>query len=450
MKKFYIIIVSLLISISLTACNSSKDEHIIKAVETKDQQETVINITAFYSNSLVETAAKRFEELNPGIKIEINEYSDGGSSMKERNEQFEKYRYNMSTELMSGKGPDIIGVRGLPYKKYINMDMLVDMGKLMDEDKEFNKNEYYSNVFEALKYKDGLYTLPLEFYVNLIADNADLLSQNQQVKNIDDSSWEWKDFFNAVQTNKSHSDDTKEAEKYTLFLSDEDFFVMLFQENYKDFINEETKTASFTSQEFIDCLNYCKQLSDDKLLCKNENIDNVEDPLFFIYPANVVQYMANEVYGGYISDFYRVPSKNNLVSFGTNMMYGINNNSNNKAAAWKFMKFLFSYETQSSPELFSLPVNKRAFENKLEREFNNFMEDKEEFDKDKSSKIFRKCSDKVVAITEDINSIYSNIDPEIIKIVNDEIHMFFSEEKTAEETSQIIQNKVSTYLQEQY
>ena len=48
----------------------------------------------------------------------------------------------------------------------------------------------------------------------------------------------------------------------------------------------------------------------------------------------------------------------------------------------------------------------------------------------------------------DTNAVYGNIPTRITEIVEEEAMRYFSGEKQAEETMQIIQNRVQTYLEE--
>lgn len=451
MKKFCIFLLSFLMCANLIACGKSDST---KPVETSNGENQEINITTFFPDRYLEVAAKKFEDLNSNIKIVITTYyGDTEMTREEREESYEKYRYTINTELMSGKGPDILNVKGLRYQKYIDQDMFVNINKFMEADEEFNKDEYYTNIFETVSSSDGLYTLPLNYILSLLSDTKNLLAQenNQEgmsisKKRIDDHMWNWEDFFQTVQS--IIKDDPQKAKEHILDGNDVDLFGVMFEDAYHDIVDHNNKTADFTGDQFISMLKCCKQLSDDHLIYKSD--EQIGDGLFFTnYAAYSIESMANEIVGGYIGEFYRMPSDAQRISFKPGEMYAINNNSKNKDASWKFLKFLLSYEMQSTPELYTFPVNKKAFTEKVQRESKQFMEKHKDINEHDASNILQRCTHIIEEINKDVNYNTFNIDYEIVKIVDEEVQMFFSGQKSAEQIAQILQNKVSTYLKEQ-
>ncbi len=460
MKRFCILI-SIILCINLTACSNST----YNSRKTEASNNNILTIATFVNsnNVYLEKVAQRFQELNPDIKVEIKVYgkeivnevklADGGiyTTIEISNQEIEKYRSIINTELISGIAPDIIDIDELAYKKYIDSGMFVNMSKLMKEDTSFDINNYNTKIFEALKYKDGLYTIPLSYFIYLITGNYNL--------EIDDSYWNWQDFFSSAQEVLSNEEKNINAE-YILSVTDKKLFEKMFQSEYENFVNEEDNTANFTSKEFINTIKYCKYLADNNIIYKtSEDLYRCTHKFELSY-IDSVWLMAFEGTDSYAIDnatryYYKMPS--NTISsgaiFNSFNMYAINSNSSNEKLAWEFLKFLLNDEMQSLPELYNFPVNNISFNKKIEEDSNMYIDyvkcsNEIEIPLEKANEILKNYTEQIKEFTLNITT-WKNQNPEIYSIVDNCVDMYFSGEKTAEEIAQIIQDKVSIYLNEQ-
>lgn len=479
MKKLCIIVISLLLCLNLTACFDTQekitDKSSInittnsKSSQNNNQKSNVLTIACFLNNGFLQTASKRFQEINPDIKIEIKEYGhaienkvdlgNGGTltSVNVKPEEFQKYRYTINTELMSGKAPDIISIEELPYKEYIDSGMLANMSPLMEDDSDFNVKDYNTKIFDLLHYNDGLYVVPMSYSLNLITGNYNLESQHGINNKIDGSSWNWQDFFAAAQKALKNSGTSGKPE-YIFSVTQDTLFEEMFLSIYEDIVNEKEKTAGFISEDFIHTLEYCKSLSDNRLIYKNRKDLKRGKVIFDRYYVNSIYHMASEGSVSYVVDnttryFYKMPSNGSKsgVTFSAFDMYAVNNNSNNKDLAWKFIKFLLSDEMQSSPELVFLPVNNITFDKKIERESHQYISECEKFKEiplEKAHKLLDNYTQQLKKFKSNVES-YRYANPVILNIVKEHAEMFFSGQKSSKQVAEIIQNKVSTYLKEQ-
>lgn len=122
-----------------------------------------------------------------------------------------------------------------------------------------------------------------------------------------------------------------------------------------------------------------------------------------------------------------------------NYMYGICSQSNYKEECWKFIEYYISnrYE-QGLPMQFS--TRKDILEKQFEQEFE---EHKSEF------KGFQ--LEEVLADLEAICEQPGNTqrwDPVLAEIILEEVQPFFSGDRDAKKTAEIIQNRIQTYLNE--
>lgn len=427
MKKMCVIMLLVLIAGSQCGCSGCGQQ---SAPAGKNDE--TIHISTTSSFPFLEEAAHQFERRNPGVKVEIDAYLTP-ESVKSNNptEIMENYINNLNTELMSGKGADIIYVNALPYKKYISRHMFADLKQFMKSDPDFHEDEYYSNIWAAVEINNGLYTLPVEYGYELLGSKARI--------NADDSLWNWEEFFGAAQ-NKLNGEGG-----YILSLSDEDLFCKIFRQNYSHFINEGKKTANFNSDEFINLLKQCKSLADKNLLAESSGEIPEEagkQALFKYCDISTITSLTSSQ-----TNLYRLPSDDKGSYPFVATMLAINNASPNKAAAWEFLKFVISQEMQASLSI-GLPVNKSAFNEKCANESQQFCQDDSiKTPTNERIKLMQKYASFNESMVNDLK-ICLYTDDQIMKMVKTEAHSFFLGSTSARDAALIIQKKVSIYLEE--
>ena len=325
------VLIIIMIGASLTGCSS----HNQPVSKSKNSISGTIQISTLSSNQFLKEAVKKFESRHPNVKVEINAYlTPEMLKQNDSNKIVDNYISTLNTQLMSGKGADIIYVNALPYKKYAKRHMFADLNQLMKADPDYDAGKYYTNLFDAVEINHNLYTLPIEYLYDLL--------ESKNAIDLDDRSWNWQDFFKAAQTGM------KDQECYILPVSDEDLFNIIFRKNYGHFVNEEKSTASFDSKEFIALLRQCKDLADKNQIAESSAKSSPAEgkPALFRYHDGVSSISALAASQDHL---YRLPSDDKgRYCFGATM-YAINDASPNKTAAWEFLKFLISDDMQTSP-----------------------------------------------------------------------------------------------------
>ncbi|MFZ5965614.1 MAG: extracellular solute-binding protein [Bacillota bacterium] len=438
------------------------------------QNQKVITVSVPISNRALEIAAGKFQKEHPEYRIDIQTYPSS---------DYETYVKNLNTQILSGKGPDIISVAGLPYESYISKNILADLSDMMDGDKSFDMSKYYTNIFDALKYNGNLYVLPTDFTFNVLMANQKILDQ-KSIK-IDDSKWTWDDFKSIAEEVTQKDGDNGGGNRAALpSVSSMDLLNLFTGGSYSNYIDADGKNANFTSQGFVDLLNTVKAFGDDSLTDSSVKTDMVSileaagrEAIVF-YPYNITDY---NMYGFMKSAFkeqlslYNIPSAgdSNGGTFTSSSIYAINRNSKYKSESWEFLKTLLSDDIQSqnmqgmmmqsqSGGAASLPkalggfsVNKVAQQQKAQRAI--------DASRSGSMKMMMKSGNSDISLSSapmsqsDIDYInkfiselktYANADANISSIIQDESKAFFSGDKSAEETAKLIQDRVNTYLGE--
>jgi len=425
----------------------------------KVENKTTLVLATAQSNRFLETAVSMFNKKNPDILIKIQEYNNASQNP----EDFEKYIKSLSTEMMSGAGPDIIDVKNLPYKKYADKNSLVNLDELISKDKDFDINKYNTTLIDLLKYKKQTYTIPLCFGIQSLVSNKDEIGKIQA--DLDDTKWTWNDFIAIGEKAVKDLNGDGNIDQYAFVkMDDNDLFSYLFAGCYNQFVDMENKKANFDSQEFVNLLNMCKQFTDKKL--SNPQVvdlagypDASDRGQIVFLPQNIYNYMhysyVKTMFNGK-SKVLSLPSQNqNGGTYIPKLLISINSNSKHVNEAWEFLKFLLSNEVQSQRELGNtgFAISKEA----LKKRFEEDLKESEDIVgqnggsvviNDRQTDPFTK--EDVAAIEKLINDAQNcqNNDQQISNIITRELTPFFTGQKSAEEVSKIIQSKVETYLNE--
>ena len=420
-----------------------------------------LTIAVVSKDMYLDAAVKKFEEFHPGVSVEVKEYT---SSTSEKGEgvrgtepgDIEKYVTTMNTQLMSGQGSDIILLNNLPYQTYGDKNLLVDLSGLMQSDQSFDSGKYYQNIFQALEYKDKLYGLPVNISIDMIAADKTLLADSQAP--IDDSSWDWQDFVKTAEKVVKDKQNGGTQEMYALAGMDEkELIATLVKENYASLVDQEKKTANFTGRKFLDLLDLSKYLLDHKLVNTDIDQTNMMDMasrgnLVFNF-TSLGGFWDLQVAKAIFSEGVQLLKPPGNLFFSTDSMYGISSKSAHQELAWEFLKFMLSDEMMTQG---GMPVNKSVLP-QIAQNFSQAIQKNGGKMRIKDDGIPDQTITLQPPTQEDVDymenllsqaKVYIGTDQKILTIVQEETAAFFTGQKTAEATAQLIQDRVSTYLNE--
>lgn len=125
----------------------------LKTLSITDDQEvsSVENITVscLQSDELIRYAVKMFNDNNKEVRAVLKEYYDKFQT----DATLEDAMTRMNSDIMDGTCGDVIVFNGLDKvtwrSDYVESDAFVDLYSFMDEDRTFNKNAYFTNVWKA-------------------------------------------------------------------------------------------------------------------------------------------------------------------------------------------------------------------------------------------------------------------------------------------------------------
>jgi ABC-type glycerol-3-phosphate transport system substrate-binding protein len=281
---------------------------------------------------------------------------------------------------------------------------------------------------------------------------------------IDSSNWTWNDFKTIAEKVVQKDADGNVIRTALPNVSPSDLLnYIVFLGDFSKFVDQDKKTASFDSPDFMGMLEFVKSFGDNNLTSKGNPKATMADTIEAAYRGAVVfmpQPMQGYIDYGIAKAMFKgkvsvlsYPSSNASVSgaFNANETYGIASYSKYKDAAWEFIKTLISEEIQSNMQMGGFAINKAAQKKMADQAIDETANGRVKVGM--GSKEFN-----IEKITqEDVNYIdsmipklnkYFSIDNEVVNIVMDETKAYFSGDKSVEETARLIQNRVNTYLNE--
>ncbi|WP_239615310.1 ABC transporter substrate-binding protein [Cohnella mopanensis] len=411
------------------------------------ESKTVV-ISVMNKNRFLETAVREFEKKHMNIHIEIKEYkaseNSGGNGMSMQSlslADVEKYVQSVTTQVISGKGADLILMSELPQDKFVAKKLLIDLNDLMSKDSSVDQNALYTNILKASQDGDGLYAMPLSFSLSSFQGDTELLKK-ANISVDPNESWDWNEFVEVAKKFKQHS----ESEK-SINLAPISLLFDLIEGNYAELVGQ--GQPNFDSDLFRNMIQEIKSMYGEGLL--NEEMSFGAPAAFQmmdIYsPEQALTMPKTQAY-------YQKPSASGNkrgTSFKSMFSLGINSQSKVQQEVWTFIAFLLSDEMQALPDLFGIPINKAVADQKFNEVLQKIENGTLETMMPKELLPDSETAKKRIAEVEKLISeakFRSSSDMKVLTIAMEEFNSFMSGQKSAEEVSKLIQNRVKTYLNE--
>lgn len=440
MKKRFVSSLIVALTMTLSACSGGQTGETKQEGKQGQDGKKIVVLSIFQMDPVYSQAEKMYEAKHPGVDIQIKEYSQGEGSNQEGDG--EKYVKTTNTELLSGKGADLIAldVSGLPVGKYVEKQALVNLSELMKQDPSFDSNSYEMNILDGAKMRGGLYSLPLRFFLDSLMGDAKAIEQSG-VK-FDDSTWTWGEFTTVGKRLAAFGGHT-----YSMGNTPpEQMLNNLFVDNYTRIVHEEKLPVSFDANAFVGLMEQVKTMYADKVVTDAE----VSAGDYFFAPSLILSpedYFVGPAMFYEQGKIYRKPLAAGQQVGGTFVMYknlGMNSNSNVQAEAWDFMKFLLSEEIQTMPGLQGFSLNKTV----NEKTFKNLV-DKGAVESPMGSQVQVQQTD-IDMIKQMLNNAITpqQNDSKIQTIIEEEAKAYYSGQKSAQAVADLVANRVTTYLNE--
>lgn len=328
---------------------------------------TELKIYTLNESSLLKQAATVFQKKYPDIYLNIQTGMSGDDSFTSSDAV-----KVLNTEIMAGKGPDLLLLDGLPEDTYIEKGLLEDISGL------FSEAELLDNIKDAYTGEDGkIYAMPVKFAIPLLQGKKEDIDSVTDLTSLADLAEAHKDEYEAFRLFSYSTmspglllkcltdvnmpawlkeDGTLDGDAVASFLEDSNRIYQTSADIVKELIAEYGED-SFTalSSEYS---RHNMGIGGSALSVLGGNSQAEFGGLFSPSELSYVD-SANKADSSLGVKLWDGQSKN---TFYPEQIIGISAKSSNKEAAQKFLSFLFSEEGQKIGAEVGLPVNRTIYE----------------------------------------------------------------------------------------
>lgn len=158
--------------------------------DTPAVPDTELTVYSLMENKLIRQTAALFQKKYPDIYINLETGMTGEDAITSTDAL-----KTLNTEIMAGKGPDVLLLDGVSQDTYIEKGILEDLSKVLE--KLGDSGEILENIKEAYTEEDGkIYCLPLRFGIPMVESKNEYLSQITDLETLADEVETHKDEYN--------------------------------------------------------------------------------------------------------------------------------------------------------------------------------------------------------------------------------------------------------------
>lgn len=420
MKRLALFLTIFIIAILLTSCKGGNDD-IPESTEADGKQTLILARPAEYTTDFYGTADRLVAEFN------------GKNGEYHIQEQLYESSDNLFVDIYAGKSIDLLYLGDwIDPSPLYSKELLCDLYGFIDNDAEVSRSDYVESVLTALETNGRLYQMPYDYTVESAVMKAKFWDGSEDMS-----------FEHVIELAEKNG--CKVPFDFSL---DSYGFIPYITSQYVDYSKGECSFNDGRFEEFLEFIQpYVRVLADMEW----EEIYQmfIDDEMLLTDGgfAGFIQldYLESEV--GEELKFVGYPSETPNYHIAVPLTsFAIFSQSEKQEGAFEFIKYCTSYEANISKDGFSLggcnPINKAAMEKHAEKhmETSHYNLDKEQ------------SKQNVEEIMQQINSVNgsgSRSGDVAAAIISEELQLYFKGDKSAAEVCEIIQNRLSTYFNEQ-
>jgi ABC-type glycerol-3-phosphate transport system substrate-binding protein/sugar lactone lactonase YvrE len=425
-------------------------------------QKEKITYACMYMDYNIRGKIIEFNKTNPQYRIEVQDYSEYNT-----NDDYTAGLTKLTTEILTGKVPDIMDVNSLPVKQYAAKGLLEDLWPYIEADTELGgRDALLDHVFDVLETDGKLYQVSPSFSVMTCVGNPQLVG--------DQMGWTVDEMYEALAKLPEGAQVFNEQMTRDIILQ---YCLYLGMDEYVDW-NE--GKCNFNSEGFVKLLEFANSFPAE-FDYENYDWENAESEysrikngkqLLSLFSASDFEnfQMYKAMFGGDIT-FIGFPTESrNGSAYQIDSGLAMSSKCQHKDGAWEFLRTFLTEEYQKENTWWGFPTNKAAFDAKLAEamkveyqtdENGDFVLD-ENGEKIEISKgtwgwdeleveihaITQEEADQIMELINNTNVTF-NYDEKMYNVIVEEAGAYFSGQKSAKDVADIIQNRLTTYVNEQ-
>lgn len=419
------------------------------------QKEKLVLATYLSSPQLIEKV-NYFNQKSQDYQIEIKAYCKDTYSYEEQKQAYT----DMMLDDLTGKGADIVDGYYFDPEFFAAKGMIEDLYPYLNADEDLKDVKFFDAVLEGNTVDGKLLAIPDTFGIETLVADSRVVGERGGIA-VDEFMEVMKNF---------------DGETVPFQYSSEEIVNQLFKTYINEFINWEQQTCSFETEEFCKILEFAKEYG---MSLDTYAIDmGMSSPIFAeLYLYSIASYKAENLYAyddlyegngyGWVGFPVNETDTSNGAILDNGQTFWISSQSENKEGAWEFIRtFLLPkyYEMQIEKDISSIGFPSRIdMYNRVCEEWMTIDiitdENGNEVEVSRHSYYGGWIGTEYnVPITEaDKNAVTQMIeqmgkpavyDMEISNIIAEEAEPFFQNQKSVEEVTAIIQNRVQLYMNE--
>ncbi|MDE7290155.1 MAG: extracellular solute-binding protein [Oscillospiraceae bacterium] len=418
MKRLALCMAIFMTAILMTSCKGG--EEIPESTEAGGRQTIILarSDTEDFNRDIVDRLIIGFNNTSEDYYIKEQLYNSGD---------------NLSMDIYAGKQIDLLCLGDwIDITPLYSKELLCDLYGFIDSDTEISRGDYVEPVLTALETNGKLYQMPYDFSVESAIARADLWGDDNVMT-----------FEHIIEVSEE-----KGCKIPFDFTFDSYNFIPYVSSNFIDF---ETGTCNFTDGKFEEFLGFMKQYT-----VKTADIDREELYNMFINGEvllidcgfayfDQIDYLESDA--GRKIKFVGFPSETKNYHLAVpETAFAIFSQSKKQQDAFEFIKYCTSYKAyvdeSGAISGGALSINKKALEFYSERsvERNSYKLDEEQK---------RQNNEEIMRQIYSVNGSGTRSGGIVAAVLSEETQLYFKGEKSAAEVCEIIQNRLSTYFNEQ-
>ena len=406
-------------------------------------QKNIITIGTFNATESLMRSVVRFNKHNEEYRAEVIEYYDPSLDNSTDGSQKEEAYTRFHLDILSDRCPDILNL------EYVDLQEYVDDGLFEDLEPYLRKSELdiMQNVIEAYTFDGKLLALPNTLKIHTIAGNAVQLGGKTK--------WTLKEWMDFIESNPDKNIIQTNAEKmleYCLLL------------NQPVFVDKNKGVCDFTSESFYELLEFCSSFTNNSAYYGTsvKSVGNLSALLYELHlsEANDITLLKQLMKKAAFIGFPSFDGTTGTILEENGGSYAIASVSKYKDGAWSFIEMLMSDTVKVSFMSWStgFPADKAA-----RQEFFDMTIEDDPYDEwggrnykdvliEGKVKLYNyvPLQEEVDVLLELLETAQfpKDYDENIMDIILEEAVRYFEGIKSVEEVSEIIQSRVTIYLNE--
>ena len=408
---------------------------------TIGQGKRVLRVSQCFDYYNLEDAIGKFKAIHPDVEIVLNKYDN----------DIESYMQGVITQLISGEADDVMDATGITDGIPFSSSLLADFYPLINNDQNFNREDYFMNVFDGMAYNNRLVEFPVCFNYNVIGVNnsfsQELVDRFKRFASV--SYRELFDLYHSL------------PDKGGMYMSRNIDAITAVNANINTFVDYANKTCNFNTEYFINFINDAKSATAQRKI-EEEELNYLFGKYMSIANQEecAQQYLFDDAFADDFLVFFPLSDKEIFTHYipETNdegklilvpvKRLCISEASQNKELAWEFIKFLSMPQANQNIVIPSFPVHREVYKAYVAANIEPAVEHwrTEGYNIDgETGEIIERVTDVLLKFNE-MPMEYQRYVVSIDDIFMEVLVPFYLDRITAEQAALELQNRVSQHL----